>query len=155
MSRFIGRPIFAALLTLLVLASASAPVAAQTAPHVTVALIDQLPDSAVATIVRSPGTNGGTVVLLRTRDADVSTLASAMMAMYKARQVLGDTVQSRLVLRVYGKRPVSSLAPNEHRLAQYYIDRLRTAREAPVENLGFLKSVQVTIVPASSTIAAR
>jgi hypothetical protein len=150
MIRFIARALLGALPAVL-LASTSSSVAAQSTSPVTVALVKQLPDSAVATIVRapSPRSSGRTVVLLREDGADVAAITSAMMAVFKARQVLGDTVASRMVLSVYGRRPAGSVSPNERRLAEYYLARLRTARESTVEGLGSLKSVQIAIAPAS------
>jgi hypothetical protein len=132
----------------LVLAVAFAPSAlAQHAPRVTIALVPQLADSAVATIIRSPGAAGRTLVLLRERDADPITLGSAMMAVARLRNDLGDTVQTQLVVKVYGLRVPESIGPNERAAAEHYLARLRQAKEAPLDNVGIVRSVDVPLAP--------
>ena len=135
------------LLPLFVLAaSAARPLMAQHDPHVTVALVPRLADSAVATIIRVAGSDGRMLVLLRERDADAITLSSAMMALFEVRHVLGDTARSRIVLKVYGIRTPESIGPNEQQLADYHLRRLRAAKPAPLDSLGLVKAVDVPIV---------
>ena len=125
----------------------TSPLAAQQTPHVTVALVDRLADSAVATIIHSPGPDGRMLVLLRARDADAITLSSAMMAVFEVRRVLGDTARSRVSLNVYGTRVPESIAPNERTLAEDYLGRLRVTKPAPLEGVGVVRSVEVTLPP--------
>lgn len=139
--------LFAVLPFSLISTSAVRPLAAQQVPHVTIALVAKLADSAVATIVRAAGKDGRMIVLLRERDADAITLSSAMMAVFKARQVLGDTARSRLVIRVYGVRVPESLAPNERQLAEYYLGRLHVARLTTIDGVGLVKAVDVAMAP--------
>jgi hypothetical protein len=136
------------LLTLLLSVSDSFAARAQIAPRVTVALVNQLADSALAAIVRAPGSQGRTLVLLRESDASPLSLASAMMAVFQIRRALGDSVRSRMVFKVYGKRGAGSMPPNESRLANYYFGRLRSARGASLDSLGVVRSVDLAIAPA-------
>jgi hypothetical protein len=150
MFAFFARRFSAALLVGLGATTAVArPALTQGPQHVTVALVDRIADSAVATIVRSPGPGGQTLILLRDRDANAVTLGSAMMAMYKIRDAYGDTVGSRLVVNVYGRRRPGNLQPNEQRLAAYYLRRLRRAPTVSLENVGSAKTVEVAVAPPS------
>lgn len=151
MSSFIARRFLAALLLLMSLSLGARAGLAQQPEQVTVALVDHLADSAVATLVARPGAERRMLILLRERDADEIALASAMMAAFEARRVLGDTVHSRLIVPVYGRRRAGSLSPNERRLAARYVAQLRAAKPEPLDGVGFARTVQVAMAPVRGT----
>lgn len=147
MFSFMARRYLAALLILLCVSSAVRSASAQTPRVVTVALVDHLSDSAVATIVRFPGSAGRMVILLRERDLDETALASGMLAAFEARRVLGDTVRSKIIVQVYGRRSVASISSNERQIATRYITQLRAAKSASLDGVGVARSVQVAMAP--------
>jgi hypothetical protein len=144
---------FAALVSLSMVVTMAPSALAQRSPRVTVALVSQLADSAIATIIRTPGATGRTLVLLREHDADPVTLGSAMMALARVRNDLGDTVRTPLVVKVYGLRMPESIGPNERRMAEYYLARLRRAKQAPLDSLGLVKAIDVAVAPIAQQAA--
>jgi hypothetical protein len=147
MSSFMARRVPAALLPLVCVLSSVRSVGAQASREVTVALVDHLSDSAVATIVRFPGADGRTVILLRERDVDETALAAGMLAASEARRALGDTVRSKIIMQVYGRRSLTSMASNERELVTRYVTQLRGARPASLDGVGVARSVQVAMAP--------
>ena len=128
--------------------------AQRSAGQVTVALVDRLADSAMATIIRSPGATGSTLILLREQAADSIALASAMRVMFNMRRLHGDTVHARLVMQLYGRAPASALSPNEQQVASRYLARLRNAQRTELEGIGLARVVPVPIATVAQRIPA-
>ena len=126
-------------------ASIVQPAPAQTPRQVTVALVEQLPDSAAAQIVRSPGSSGATLVMLRARAADEVTLGAAMRALSRSRARHGDTLRSPLVIKLYRQRAGGTLMPNEWQIAHAYFVRLRHASPSPLDGVGVARQMQMPI----------
>ena len=145
MNSFITRRILAASLVMVAAASIVQSVPAQTARHVTVALVEKLPDSAAAQIVRSPGINGTTLVMLRSGLADEVTLGAAMRALSRSRARRGDTLRSPLVIKLYRQRAGGTLMPNERQIAHAYFARLRGAPQSPLDGVGVARQTQMPI----------
>lgn len=130
-------------------AAASTVVVAQQPPQATIALVDALADStALATIVRSPGPNSHTTILLRERDATAATLASAMVFLFDSRRRHGEQPESQVVINLHGQKRLESLAPNERELAGLYLARLRAAKIEEVEGVGRARATTIPLGPA-------
>jgi hypothetical protein len=119
------------------------PVAAhaQQHPKATVALVRELPDStASATIIR---TSTQTLVLLRERDADAATLATAMASAYRSQNRSLEGPDKKLLINLHGQRTLASLRPNERQLAERSLARLRAGK---LENVNGVGQARVTTV---------
>lgn len=155
MNSFIARRFLAASLVMIGSASIARPAPAQTPRHVTVALVEQLPDSAAAKIVRSPGINGATLVMLRDRVADEVTLGAAMRALSRSRARHGDTLRSALVIKLYRQRAGGTLMPNERQIAHAYFAQLRGAPQSQLDGVGVARLVQMPASQAGRFAATR
>ena len=155
MNSFITRRILAAPLVIVAAASTARSVPAQTPSHVTVALVEQLPDSAAAKIVRSPGINGATLVMLRARVADEITLGAAMRALSRSRARHGDTLGSPLVIKLYRERAGGTLMPNERQIAHAYFAKLRGAPHGQLDGVGVARLVQMPVAQAARFAGTR
>jgi hypothetical protein len=69
------------------------------------------------------------------------------------RNDLGDTVRTPLVVKVYGLRMPESIGPNERSMAEYYLARLRRAKQAPLDSLGLVKAIDVAVAPIAQQAA--
>lgn len=145
MNSFITRRTLAASLVIVCSASIARSAPAQTPRQVTVALVEQLPDSAAGKIVRSPGINGATLVMLRSGVADEVTLGAAMRALSRSRARHGDTLRSPLVIKLYRQRAGGTLMPKERQIAHAYFARLRNASPSPLEGVGVARQMQMPI----------
>lgn len=113
-----------------------------------VALVTALADTtALATIIRSPGPNSATTILLRERDANAETLASAMTALFDSRQKHGEEPSQKIVITLHGHKPAASLTPNERRLGELYLARLRNAQLEPVDGIGPARATSIALAP--------
>jgi len=122
---------------------------AQAASLATVALVRELPDStARATIIR---TAAQTLVLLRERDADAATLASAMVSLYRSREHPVQSRDKKLVINLHGQRPLASLRPEERKVADQQLARLRSARVATIDGLGAARVTTVALEARKSS----
>ena len=155
MNSFITRRILAASLVIVAAASIAKSAPAQTPRHVTVALVEQLPDSAAAKIVRSPGINGATLVMLRARVADEITLGAAMRALSRSRALHGDTLRSPLVIKLYRQRAGGTLMPNERQVAHAYFARLRGAPQSQLDGVGVARLVQMPVAQVARFASTR
>ena len=130
-------------------ATASATVVAQRPPEATIAFVDALADStALATIIRSPGPNSHTTILLRERDATAATLASAMVFLIDSRRKHGDEPEGQVVINLHGQKRLESLTPNERELAELYLARLRAAKVEQVDGVGRARATTIALSPA-------
>lgn len=121
---------------------------AQELRQVTVALVATLPDStALASIIRSPAPNSHTTILLRERDANIETLASAMSTVDYSRRTHGDAPSMELVINLHGRKRPESLTPNERRLGALYLTRLRAAKIDQIDRVGRVRATQIALTP--------
>jgi hypothetical protein len=155
MNSFLARRILGALLALFGTASIARSAPAQTARHVTVALVEQLAESAAVQIVRSPGANGSTLVMLRASMADEVTLGAAMRALSRSRMRHGDALRSPLVIKLYRQRPGGTLPPNERLIARNYFARLRGAPQTQVAGVGIARLVQMPVAQVARFASTR
>ena len=155
MSSFITRRILAASLVIAGSASIASRAPAQTPRHVTVALVEQLPDYAAAKIVRSPSINGATLVMLRAGVADEITLSAAMRALSRSRARHGDTLRSPLVIKLDRQRPGGTLMPNERQVAHAYFAKLRGAPHGQLDGVGVARMVQMPVAQVARFAATR
>lgn len=119
---------------------------AQPVRQAKVALVATLADtSALATIVRSPGPNSATTILLRERDANAETLASAMTALLDSREKHGEEPSHKIVINLHGHKSAASLTPNERRLGELYLARLRNAQLEPVAGVGQARATTIAL----------
>lgn len=125
-------------------------VRAQAAPLATVALVRELPDStARATIIR---TASRSLVLLRERDADAATLATAMASLYRSQEQTSVAPDRKLVINLHGQRQLASLRPNERQLAEQHLARLRNAKLATLDGVGPARATIVALEARKSTV---
>jgi hypothetical protein len=141
-----NRTHWSALIWLLLTSIAAAqPIRAQ-AKEMTLALVKALPDSsATARIVREPGTDGRTVILLREENADAITLATALTSLNRSRKTDGEELKNQIVITLHGLRSLSSLNPEEHRLADDYVSRLQKRKRQELPGFGPAKILVVTL----------
>ena len=137
----------AALLLLTALAAPQA--AAQTTSNITIALTHQLTDSsAKATIIREPGANARTLIVMRD-DADAATLATALTSLERSRRKLGDLLQYEVVITLRSQRRLKSLTPDERRTAEDYLSRLRNRPSSTVAGVGVARTLAIVVPRAS------
>jgi hypothetical protein len=112
--------------------------------EMTLALVKALPDSsATATIVREPGANGRTMILLREEGADAITLATAFTSLNRSLEVDGVEMKNRVVITLHGLRSRSSLSADEHRIAEDYVSRLKGVKRQDLPGFGPAKILLV------------
>ena len=131
---------------------ASARAAAQSTSNVTIALTHRLSDSSArAMIVREAGANARTLIVMRD-DADAATLATALKGLERSRRKVGDLLQYEVVITLREQRRLSSLTPDEQRVAEEYLSRLRNAPTATVTGVGLAKAVtmQLPLLPSAN-----
>ena len=144
------------LTTLALTAATALPMKAIAQPvrQAKVALVAALADTtALATIIRSPGPNSATTILLRERDANAETLASAVTALFDSRQKHGEEPSQKIVITLHGHKPAESLTPNERRLGELYLARLRNAQLEPVDGVGPARATSIALAPVKPRIA--
>ena len=123
---------------------------AQAAPVATLALVRELPDTtARATIIR---TASHTVILLRERDADAATLATAMASLYRSQEHTVDGPDRKLVINLHGQRSLASLQPNERQLAEQQLARLRNAKFATIDGVGAARATAIALEARKSNL---
>jgi hypothetical protein len=123
-------------------------VSAQNERHATLALVNALPDStATATIIRESGSQGRTLILVRERNADAATIATALTSLSGSRQRHGDTLTNELVINLRGRRSASSLSAAEQRVLDDYVSRLRTAKIDSLTGYGPAKTLVIPLAP--------
>lgn len=128
---------------LLLCALASSRATAQSTSNVTIALTHRLADSSArAMIVREPGANTRTLIVMRD-DADAATLATAFSGLERSRRKLGDLLQYQVVITIRQQRRMESLSADEVRVADEYVSRLRTAPVLTVPGVGLARAVTV------------
>jgi len=123
-------------------------VSAQNERHATLALVNALPDStATATIIRESGAQGRTLIMIRERDVDAATIATALSSLAGSRQRHGDTLANEVVINLHGRRAASSLSVQEHRVLDDYVRRLRTAKAESLAGYGPAKTLVIPLAP--------
>jgi len=123
-------------------------VSAQNERHATLALVNALPDStATATIIRESGAQGRTLIMIRERDVDAATIATALSSLAGSRRRHGDTLANEVVINLHGRRAASSLSAEEHRVLDDYVSRLRTAKTDSLAGYGPAKTLAIPLVP--------
>ena len=128
----------------LTVAPRSAP--AQDVNHVTVALVDALLDStAVAVIIRTAGPKSQSTILLREQSASAAVLASAITALFESHRAYGEQPPKRLVISLRGAKPLEALTPNERRLGEIYLARLRAAKVAELDDVGRVRATSMAL----------
>ena len=148
------RTIVLAVLTLIAVTAPPMNAIAQPLRQAKVALVQTLSDTAaLATIIRSPGPNSATTILLRERDANAETLASAMVALFDSRQRSGEEPSQKIVINLHGRKRPESLTPNERRLGDLYLARLRNAQLEPVDGIGPARATSIALAPVKPRIA--
>jgi hypothetical protein len=136
------------LLVLTPIALVPHPASSQDLQQAKVALVQTLPDStALASIIRTPGPNSQTTILLRERNADAPTLASAMVALFDSRRTHGEQPSFQVVINLHGHKRPESLTPNERRLGALYLARLRTADLDDVDPVGRVRTTMIALAP--------
>ena len=114
--------------------------------HVTLALVSALPDTnATATIVRESGPRGRTLIVLRERDADIATIATALRALQSSRLRQGDTLSTDVQINLHGRRSAKSLRDAERAAATDYLSRLRNAKPEELPGFGMAKTLEVSV----------
>jgi hypothetical protein len=122
---------------------------AQTPRLAKFAVVRTLADtSALATITRSPGANSQATILLRERDANPETLASAMVALFDSRQRDGEEPTRRIVITLRGHKSAEALTPNERQLGELYLARLRDAQLERIDGVGLTRATSIALGPA-------
>lgn len=127
---------------------ATRPVSAQESKQATVAFVDALSDSlAVAAILRTPGPNSQSTILLREQGASVAILASAVSALFESRRVHGEQPSKKLIISLRGAKPLEALTPNERRLGELYLARLRAAKTGDLVDVGPVRATTILLAP--------
>ena len=135
---------------MIALLSASLPLSAsaQIQRRATIAVVSTLPDSAAtATIIREPGPNGRTIIVLREHAAGVATLATALASLANSRREFGDTLTTEMVINLHGSRALRSLSESEQRIVADYVSRLRNAKLEELEGVGLARTLEVVLAP--------
>jgi hypothetical protein len=136
---------WSALTWLLITSIAAAPIHAQE-KETTLALVKSLPDStATATIVREPGANGRTIILVPEATADALTLATAFSSLARSRQADAGPLRNQVVITLHGLRSLSSLTADEHRAADDYVSRLQNAQWQELAGFGLAKMLVIPV----------
>src|SRR5690348_9163351 len=135
-------PLKLVLVVLAALPSVGRSISGQTPRQLTVALVEQVPDSAAAAIVRPSG-DGSTLVMLRASTADALILGAAMRALSRSRSRHNDTLPSRISIRLYRPRVTGTLPPNEQVIADDYFARLRAAPPTQLAGSGPVRQVRI------------
>ena len=114
--------------------------------EVALALVGALPDStATATIVREPGANGRTMILIREKGADAITLATAFTSLNRSLEADGLETKNRIVITLHGLRALTSLSDEERRLADDYVSRLQKVKRQELPGFGPAKILVVSL----------
>jgi hypothetical protein len=125
-------------------------VRAQESQHATVALVHELADTAAtATIIR---TGDRTLILLRERDADAASLATAMASLYRSQAAKSVAPGAKVVITLHGQRRLAALPPNEQRLGDLYLARVRASRVAELEGVGSARLTTIPLAPPRRTL---
>ena len=121
---------------LLTCSAAGQPILAQ-AKEMTLVVVKALRDSsAVATIVREPGANGRTIIVLPETGANVIALATALTSLQRSLKKDGEELENQIVITVHGLRSPSSLNADEHRRAEEYVSRLEKMKPHDMPGYG-------------------
>lgn len=133
----LNRTHWSALICLLLASPAAAQSTRAQEKEMTLVLVKALHDSsAVATIVREPGANGRTMIVLPEAGADAIALATALTSLERSVKNDGEEPENEIVITLHGLRSPSSLSADEHHRAEEYVLRLRKMKPRDMPEYG-------------------
>lgn len=114
--------------------------------YVIVALVPDLgPKGGDAILERRAAGNPKNLILLRADNADPLILATAVTSLFYSRRRAGDAPANDIVIRIHGRRNLTSLTPQESRLATEHFGRLKAARPSAVTGYGTVPAIRIAL----------
>lgn len=120
--------------------------------RVTVALVDELPDTSVgAVIVRRANAPARDIILMTRNSASARQLSAALAALLVTWEAQGRTPTQDGMVRVSARRGPAAWFNSEERRAEAVVRRLRQVSPRQVEMLGRVQAVEMRVKPVRLT----